>query len=103
MTSAPATKRRLAGLLAIALVLAVAALLVLATRADAQHTTSSITVSPTTTVVQTGTAHAMGVTVSPVQSGIQVRYRILSGPNSGEAGALNTNASGLVIFSYNGD
>ncbi len=103
MTTPPVTKRRLAGLAAIAIVAAIAMVFVLSTRADAQATTTSVSVSPANAVVQAGGSHAMGVTVSPIQSGVQVRYRILSGPNASETGALNTNAQGLAIFSYNGD
>lgn len=103
MTTPPVTKRRLVGLALIALVAAIAMVFVLSTRAGAQSATTAVTVNPANAVVQAGGSHAMGVTVSPIQSGVQVRYRILSGPNAGETGALNTDSRGLAIFSYNGD
>ncbi|MDA0351757.1 MAG: hypothetical protein O3A10_06065 [Chloroflexi bacterium] len=97
------TKGRLGGIAAVALVAALAMALILTTRADAQQAiTSSVSVSPTNATNQIGSSYAVGVTVSPAQSGVRVRYQVLSGPNAGGSGALDTNSNGLAIFSYNG-
>jgi len=102
MTRPPVTRRRIAALIAIALVGAVAAALVLSTRAGAQQVTT-ITVSPENATNKVGTVHAMGITVSPAQANVQVRYRVLSGPNAGLTGPGDTNANGFIVFSYPGN
>lgn len=98
------TRRRWFGLVALAAVTALALALVIFTRADAQQPTpTTVSVNPSSAVVQTGGVFAMGITVAPAASGVQIRYRIISGPNEGETGVANTGTTGLVVFSYPGD
>jgi len=101
MTRRPVSKSRWAGLAAIAFVGALAAMLLVSTGANAA--TTSVSVDPTNVTRTAGTVHVMGVTVSPAEGGVLVRYQVLSGPNVGDTGAAATNSSGSAVFSYTGD
>ena len=46
------------------------------------------------------TSHTLTATISPVGSGVQVRFHITSGPSAGLAQAADTNAAGQAQFTY---
>jgi uncharacterized protein YjdB len=49
-----------------------------------------------------GSSHTLTATVSPAQSGVRVRFEVLSGPNDGTTRSDTTNSSGVATASYPG-
>ena len=64
---------------------------------------SGISLAPTTDSHPVGTLQTLTATVSPVQSGVVVRFALSSGPNVDESGLATTSAQGKATFSYVGD
>ena len=64
---------------------------------------SGITLAPSTSSGVLGTSHTVTATVSPTQSGVIVRFRVIAGPNSGDAGVASTNLGGQAAFTYLGN
>ena len=62
-----------------------------------------ISLAPTSDTNPPGTEHTVTATVSPVQSGVLVWFKVASGPNSDESGSATTDGSGIASFSYIGD
>lgn len=101
MTHPPVTRKRIGALALVALLIGAVATFVVFSGANAA--TTSVSVNPTNVTRTAGTVHVLGVTVSPAEGGVLVRYEILSGPNAGDIGAAVTNSSGGAVFSYTGD
>jgi hypothetical protein len=63
---------------------------------------TSLALSPNTDTNQVLTSHTVTATVSPVTSGVELRFEVTSGPNAGTKGAGTTNAGGQTAFTYTG-
>ncbi|MEZ4502924.1 MAG: hypothetical protein R3C39_09890 [Dehalococcoidia bacterium] len=63
---------------------------------------SSIALSPASATNPVNTSHTVTATISPANSGVLVRFRVISGPNANAAGASTTNGSGRATFTYAG-
>jgi hypothetical protein len=63
----------------------------------------SLVLSPASATNQTGTYHTLTATVTPAQAGLPVRFKVLSGPNTGDTDLKATNSAGQATFSYKGD
>jgi uncharacterized repeat protein (TIGR01451 family) len=64
-----------------------------------------IALTPETATNPVGTSHTVTATVTRnavAQSGVPVSFQVLTGPNSGTSGTVQTNASGVAAFSYTG-
>ncbi len=92
ITSRPVSRRRLGALAALAFVAAMAAALVMSSGASAE--TTSVFVDPTSSTGLVGSTHVMTATVFPVESGVRVRMKVLSGPNANDTASALTNSGG---------
>lgn len=63
---------------------------------------TSISLTPASATNPVRTNHTVTATVSPVRSGVLVRFRVTSGPNVNAQGASTTNTSGKAGFTYTG-
>ena len=63
---------------------------------------TSLFLAPTPDSNPVGTTHALTATVSPKQSGVSIRFEVVSGPNAGTTRSGSTNASGVATTSYVG-
>jgi uncharacterized repeat protein (TIGR01451 family) len=64
-----------------------------------------IALTPATATNPVGTSHTVTATVTRnavAQSGVPVNFQVLTGPNTGTNGTVQTNASGVAAFSYTG-
>jgi hypothetical protein len=62
-----------------------------------------ITLNPQNSSGETGTVFVLTASISPASSGVLMRFEVASGPNLGDAAAVNTNFAGQASFSYIGD
>jgi hypothetical protein len=63
---------------------------------------TSISLAPASATNPVRTSHTLTATVSPVQTGMLVRFRVISGPNANAQGTDATNSSGRATFTYTG-
>ena len=62
----------------------------------------SIALTPASDSNPVGTTHRLTATVTPAQSGVTVRFEVVSGPNTGTTRSDGTNSSGVATTSYRG-
>ena len=66
-------------------------------------TVTSLVLAPVTDTNPVGTSHTLTATVSPAQSGVTVRFEVVTGPNGGTTRSDGTNSSGVATTSYVGN
>ena len=64
---------------------------------------TAISVSPTSDTNPVGSSHTVTATVAPAQSGVTVRFEVLTGPNAGTKDSATTNSSGVATDAYTGN
>jgi hypothetical protein len=77
-----------------------------ATTATKEWVNVQATLTPSFDVNQINTDHTVTATVTlngAAQSGITVNFNVSAGPNAGDNGTANTNASGQATFTWNGN
>ena len=80
-----------------------AALVLLLAGAERAGATHTLVVTPLSDSNPVGTTHTFTATIAPVSPSQLLRFSIVAGPNSGDGGAVFTNAQGVATFSYVGD
>ena len=63
---------------------------------------TSLFLAPASDSNPVGSSHRLDATVSPAQSGVTVRFEVVSGPNAGTTRSDSTSASGIATASYVG-
>ena len=63
---------------------------------------TSLALSPSVDTNRVLTSHTVTATVSPVTSGVEVRFEVTIGPNAGAIGVGTTDANGQSAFTYVG-
>lgn len=64
---------------------------------------TDISVEPASETNAVNTLRSMTATVAPVDEGALVRFRVFSGPNTGDTGSTATDSNGEAVLSYTGD
>jgi hypothetical protein len=63
---------------------------------------TGLTLTPGNDSNPVGTSHQLTATIGPKQSGVTVRFEVVSGPNAGTTRSATTNSSGVATANYTG-